>query len=838
MFFTTGADLELELKNLPNAKKGEYLPFNVTYYAQTYMQQYTGPFSPIEHFVKIGADRLFKPNASFDPAYYKSRYDDLKNTGFNAADLLSHFMKFGLDEGRAPNEALTTTFDALGYLAKYKPVSDYVNGNLGDFNGSASNGAIAHYVKFGQFQGFDIVTFPETGQVFTLTKNTDVMPGLIGSKGTTSNNGNDTITAIVENSASDSTLNSADGLNAGSGTDALNVRVISLTNDLMIAPVLNSIETVSVSSTDQSQNSLAINLGSSTGTLTVEFKNHGATADTTFINADTKAVISLDNADGSSEGQNVNLGSASGRTGNADAFTINIANGSGSVDLDAGFNLVDTTGTNDDTSFETANINVSGAASFITAGTAMAGLTTINVTGEATGATTDFGLVLGQVTGFNNLKAVNASGMTGDGLVINAINSAATGFVFLGSNAADVVLLDRDTVNLSGTLNGGLGKDVLATTSFSNVSTAVNRATGFEVLAVITPQSNLNASSFTGIHEFLLLADGGNLNITGVENNDRFVLEGDRRGSDETLRFTGENAGNSVVFEMRADDETGGEITIIANTNSGNDVAAVGFRNGISSVTIDSTGQNSSANLIEAVRTGNYNFYAFNNENGLANFTITGSQNLTIAAKEGVDLSSSSRTIGFQDAVNVNASSFTGVLRIAGSYSNDVITGGSGNDIIYGLIGNDTLTGNGGSDQFRMVGARGTDLIKDFAQGIDKIGTNNVDFSNTTATSAGATLSALDYVDNRSGITSIGAADDKKVIELQTALSTSQIQTDTGAAVTAYVLVFNSTTSKAELWFDSNWSDGGRSQVATFDNITSLVELTGFKNVDFVEFIA
>lgn len=46
MFFTTGADLELELKNLPNAKKGEYLPFNVTYYAQTYMQQYTGPFSP------------------------------------------------------------------------------------------------------------------------------------------------------------------------------------------------------------------------------------------------------------------------------------------------------------------------------------------------------------------------------------------------------------------------------------------------------------------------------------------------------------------------------------------------------------------------------------------------------------------------------------------------------------------------------------------------------------------------------------------------------------------------------------------------------------------------
>jgi Ca2+-binding RTX toxin-like protein len=376
----------------------------------------------------------------------------------------------------------------------------------------------------------------------------------------------------------------------------------------------------------------------------------------------------------------------------------------------------------------------------------------------------------------------------------------------------------------------------LMTTSF-NVATAVNRATGFEVLAAATP-SSLDASSFTGINEFVFTSNSGNLNITGVESNDRFVLAGDIRGSDDAVRFTGKNAGSSVVFEMRASAATNGEVTIISQSNSGNDSGAIGFRNGISSVTIDSTGTNANANLIEAVRTGNYNFYALNNDNGLSNFKITGSQNLTIEAREGVDLSTSSRTIGFQNAVNVDASSFTGVLRISGSNSNDVIAGGSGNDIIYGLKGSDTLTGNGGSDQFRFVGFSETDIIRDFTKGEDKIGSNNLDFANTTATSAGATLSAQDYVDNRASISNIGTGDDKKVIELQSALSTTQIQTDTGGAAAAYLLVFNSTTNKGELWFDSNWSTTGRSQVATFDNITSLAELTGFKNTDFVEFIA
>jgi hypothetical protein len=621
----------------------------------------------------------------------------------------------------------------------------------------------------------------------------------------------------------------------------MNVRVISLTGSIAVTPILTGVETVSVSNADTSGNSAAINLALSTGTTTVEFKDNAVGSNTTFLNAAETAVISLNNADSSSGAQNVNLGSATGRSGTADAFAITIANGSGSSDLAAGFNLVNTDGTADDTSFETANITVEGASSFVVAGTATAGLTSVNVAGSTTGVTTGYGLTLSQVTGFNSLKTVNASGITsGGGLDIDARGSTATGFTFTGSNADDRIVLANTTINTAGTLDGGVGKDILATTSFNVTPSVVNSATGFEVLESVNASSGVNAGSFTSINEFLFSGGpvNGRVNISGVESTDLFVFTSDQGSNDEAVRFTAANVGQSVVFEMRASSVTNGEVAIIANTNSGNDVSAIGFQGGISSVTINSTGQNTKANLIEAVQTGNYNFYAFDNENGLVNFTITGSQDLAIGAKEGVDLSSS-RTMGFSSAANVNASDFTGILRIAGSNSSDVITGGSGDDIIYGLGGADTLTGNGGMDQFRMVGSNGTDVIKDFVKGTDKVGFNNINFADTSATSAGVTLASTDYIDNRSGITSIGNADDNKVIELQSSLSTSQIQTDVGAAVDAYVIVFNSTTNKGELWFDQNWSDAGnRSQVAVFDDVTTLAGVTTFSNTDFVEFIA
>ena len=99
----------------------------------------------------IGAAQGFRPTANFDPLFYKAQYADLANTNLDAADLLVHFLKFGLNEGRAPNAQLAS-FDGVAYLAQYPDVAAYVNANLASFNGSVTNGAIAHFVKFGEFE--------------------------------------------------------------------------------------------------------------------------------------------------------------------------------------------------------------------------------------------------------------------------------------------------------------------------------------------------------------------------------------------------------------------------------------------------------------------------------------------------------------------------------------------------------------------------------------------------------------------------------------------------------------------------------------------------------------
>ena len=80
-------------------------------------------------------------------------------------------------------------------------------------------------------------------------------------------------------------------------------------------------------------------------------------------------------------------------------------------------------------------------------------------------------------------------------------------------------------------------------------------------------------------------------------------------------------------------------------------------------------------------------------------------------------------------------------------------------------------------------------------------------------------------------------AESKTVVELQSGATLNQITQTTNSAQEAYLLVFNLGTGKGELWFDDDWSNtSSRSQTAEFSNITSLVELTGLSNSDFVEY--
>ena len=65
---------------------------------------------------------------------------------------------------------------------------------------------------------------------------------------------------------------------------------------------------------------------------------------------------------------------------------------------------------------------------------------------------------------------------------------------------------------------------------------------------------------------------------------------------------------------------------------------------------------------------------------------------------------------------------FDGDDLLSGDAGNDTVIGGTGHDSIMGVTGDDVIVGGDGSDTFISGNGDGTDLIRDFEMGVDKIG--------------------------------------------------------------------------------------------------------------------
>ncbi len=104
------------------------------------------------HYLGTGAAQGLKPNGWFDAAWYANRWDDLRPLNLDAATLFQHYNLFGVWEGRAAGPAVGA-FDGNRYLADNPDVAAYVDAFIGDFLGSRTNGAIAHYVIYGAAEG-------------------------------------------------------------------------------------------------------------------------------------------------------------------------------------------------------------------------------------------------------------------------------------------------------------------------------------------------------------------------------------------------------------------------------------------------------------------------------------------------------------------------------------------------------------------------------------------------------------------------------------------------------------------------------------------------------------
>ncbi|KIN69834.1 Hemolysin-type calcium-binding region [Sulfitobacter noctilucicola] len=667
----------------------------------------------------------------------------------------------------------------------------------------------------------------QPGVTINLTASADLPGGDGGGTDTAGTANNDTYAATVESFVG-GTLQNSDVIEAGGGQDTLNIRAVATSQ--IVSPSATGLEKIAVTN-QLASSSFILDMSGMEGETELAAIDTEATSATTFLNVDDGAQVRLVNVDGQTL---VNFkGDRSAST--TDAIDLFVSD-SGTQAAPAVFATIDSSFA-PDTSYEVATIETGGtSASFLD----MSGMTldTLTVTGTQQLQLDD------NSNGFAALKSADASAMTGGGLFLFAPNNTSSDFAFMGSDFDDTLQLNNTLLNNANTLSldGGGGTDMLVIDSFNTISAAsVNATSGFEVLAAANTTSSLNAEDFNSIDQFLFGGQTGNdgrININGVTGDDTFIFASNVGRGDEAVRFQGATAGQSLQFELRGAAGTGGEVRIESSGNSSSS-AAVGFSgNNISSAEIISSGANDAANVIRGVDSGSNNYFAFDNQNGPSNFSISGSQALTITAEAGVNLNASSDESGFSNGVNLDGSGASGVLRLAGSNSNDAIEGGSAADIFYGMGGSDVLTGNGGADQFRFSNNSGTDEIKDFTTGTDKIGLERVDFANTTQTAEGATLNTADYVDNLLTVANLSGADSNKVVELQNAATGAQITGTAVGATNTYLLVFNQTSGKGELWFDNDWSTtAGRSMTAELDNITTLSDLVGLSNTDFVEYM-
>lgn len=110
-----------------------------------------------DHFFTLGGAQGREPAPWFNAQYYANTYADLRAYAGAPALLFAHYNLYGVWEGRAASVELAA-FDGARYLQDNPDVEEYVLANLPDFRGSSANGAIAHFVIYGEAEGRNAYT--------------------------------------------------------------------------------------------------------------------------------------------------------------------------------------------------------------------------------------------------------------------------------------------------------------------------------------------------------------------------------------------------------------------------------------------------------------------------------------------------------------------------------------------------------------------------------------------------------------------------------------------------------------------------------------------------------
>lgn len=153
------ADAVLSLANLPDSGTPGYgvndrFMFDEVFYLLSHadLAATISTAAAAGNYMEVGAAKGYAPNSWFGGNYYKTKWADLTALNLDDATLFRHFNLYGVWEGRSPG-ALFDQFDGARYLQDNPDVANYVDGHLGDFLGSRSNGALAHFLIYGANEG-------------------------------------------------------------------------------------------------------------------------------------------------------------------------------------------------------------------------------------------------------------------------------------------------------------------------------------------------------------------------------------------------------------------------------------------------------------------------------------------------------------------------------------------------------------------------------------------------------------------------------------------------------------------------------------------------------------
>ena len=486
-YFATGAALTAALNKIPAGIIGSYEPFNPFYYAQTYMSAYAGTLTPIEHFVQVGSARGYQPNADFNPTYYQSRFSDLK--GLDSADLLYHYVNFGLNEGR-PGNATLAAVDWEAYLTAYPDVATYVNANLSSFGGSTTNGAIAHYVKFGVAQSFTLPVTPvaATAKTYPLTTGVDNGTSFVGGASDDVFNASDI--------SSSTTWTVGDVLDGGAGNDSLYVtRTAAITQPA--GATVSNIETAYLTSGAEVTASTA----SWTGLTKLNTTSVGATtitaATTTAVTAtETSQAATAISVDG---GLSVTVSAADSTTGTIAVGATTAAAGAVSV-----------TRTGDYSSSAVADVTL--GAITVKGGTAVTVVQTTGITAAETAAaltdTSNYTMIMGAVTVTGNASTTSVS-VTGPKAVTKAETGTA-GKIGITKGAVTITDLNAASASVAGTISSvslsGYGNSSIDSSALTSVTLAgtggtlgIGRGALTAVPTANTLAINLNSATSLGV---------------------------------------------------------------------------------------------------------------------------------------------------------------------------------------------------------------------------------------------------------------------------------------------------------------------------------------------------